>query len=117
MKLNEKEKTELAKALRKQYDEAKSWLDNPETNWVKTDKDLEMFNDYLNDLKEKYEILEQEEEPDIELALDKFGCKKDNFWWGILGLAVVASFCDSFSSFVESDNENDENPETNTDLN
>lgn len=96
MKLNEKEKEEFVKYLKKQYKENSELIERNEFPLcLDDDKKREDFIAYTQKLKEDYEAIERGEEFEISLP---FNFKGDNAWFGILGLAIIAGLMGGFNS-------------------
>lgn len=89
MKLNEQEKEEFVKILKKQYKENIELIERNEfPSWLQDEKQREDFISYTQKIKEDYEAIESGKE--FEICLPKIDFTGENAWWGILGLALVA---------------------------
>lgn len=87
MILNDKEKAELIKAIKQQYNYTKDLLDNPEYELGKDENARKSLIAYCDELKERYETLENQEVCEVTINQDFF--KGDNSWWAIIGLAIL----------------------------
>lgn len=96
MKLNEREKTELIKVLKKEYYRAKEILEDEDVYWLGDKRAKENFVRYIGELKEKYEYFENQEEVEIDTSNVDF-CGNggwSSFLW-LIALAGILGFEDN----------------------
>lgn len=99
MILNDKEKAELIKALKKQYADNKEFIEN--NNFPLWVQDKEQRKDFIFEnekIKDQYEALESRKDFEIDIPL--YG----NVWGAMLGLAAIAFLGCSFNgTYPEND--------------
>lgn len=82
--------------LKEEYNRVIQMIENVEVEFFKSEEQRAKYIKYAEEIKEKYEALEQKE-GEVEIELPLVNLKGNSPWWGILGLIAVAALSESIT--------------------